>query len=97
VNIPIVDNHECEQLLGPVFSIDNSKICAGNLTVGGKDACQGDSGGPFLTRHGERFVLVGVISSGIGCARPAKPGVYSKVSYYMDWIMENVSNNSTAK
>jgi trypsin len=47
-------------------------ICAG-VTGGGKDACHKVSGGPLVV--GDQ--LVGIVSSGIGCAKAQYPGVYS--------------------
>ena len=66
-------------------------LCAGTLAADGslelgKDSCQGDSGGP-LTREedGGTRSLVGVVSGGKGCAA-GKPAVYTRLSYYADWI-----------
>ena len=51
--------------------------------------CGGDSGGPLTrdpdTPGGERL-LVGIVSSGRGCALPAYPAIYTRVSFYLDWI-----------
>lgn len=61
-------------------------MCAGVLT-GGKDSCQGDSGGPlFCTDDKGRFTVVGIVSRGYSCAKPGTPGLYTKVSEYVEWI-----------
>ena len=51
-----------------------TEICAGDYINGGVDTCQGDSGGPFYTKLYDVFVLTGLISRGLGCARPLWPG-----------------------
>jgi secreted trypsin-like serine protease len=67
--------------------IGDLEICAGIVDEGGKDACQGDSGGPLIcvNKAGEP-VLHGVVSWGIGCARPDFAGVYAEVQAVMDWV-----------
>ena len=52
--------------------------------LGGKDSCQADSGGPLFTRN--PFTLVGIVSWGEGCGDPRYPGVYTRVSEYIDFI-----------
>ena len=62
-------------------------ICAG-LEEGGKDTCQGDSGGPLTRRLDDTFnVLTGITSWGEGCADPNRFGVYTRVSRFRDWII----------
>lgn len=57
-------------------------VCAGEQTLGGKDACQGDSGGPLV----EDGQLVGVVSWGTGCAEAGHPGVYTRLSAMADAV-----------
>jgi len=63
----------------------NEQICAGGEA--GKDGCQGDSGGPFVHDRGEDvWELIGVVSWGLGCARPGVYGIYTEVDHYLSWI-----------
>jgi hypothetical protein len=62
-------------LIDPPLDRD-SELCAG---AAGKDSCQGDSGGPLILRSSPP-VLVGLVSTGYGCARAGYPGVYAEVA-----------------
>ncbi|XP_044243564.1 coagulation factor XI isoform X6 [Ursus arctos] len=85
-NIPLVTNEEC-QIRYRRHKITNKMICAG-YKEGGKDACKGDSGGPLSCKHNEVWHLVGITSWGEGCGQRERPGVYTNVVKYVDWILE---------
>jgi len=61
-------------------------FCAG-FERGGRDACLGDSGGPMMCQRDDgKWLLLGITSNGDGCGRAGRPGVYTKVSNYLNWI-----------
>jgi trypsin len=90
VTVPLVSTEDCNKSYDG--DITERMICAG-LVEGGKDSCQGDSGGPLLVHDYVRDqpVLAGVVSWGIGCARPEKFGVYSKVNAVTEWIKDTIA------
>ncbi|XP_023370651.1 coagulation factor XI isoform X4 [Otolemur garnettii] len=84
--VPLMTNEDC-QLRYRRQKITNKMICAG-YKEGGKDACKGDSGGPLSCKHDEVWHLVGITSWGEGCAQRERPGVYTNVVEFVDWILE---------
>jgi len=42
------------------------------------------------------WCLAGVTSFGIGCASPGKPGVYTRVSQYVNWINNQIALSSSS-
>merc|ERR1711962_476768 len=60
----------------------------------GTDACHGDSGGPLAVVEGRKYVVVGVISNGKGCADQRYPGIYARVTNYLDWIVDNTQDGN---
>uniref|UniRef100_A0A5F8G3M6 trypsin n=1 Tax=Monodelphis domestica TaxID=13616 RepID=A0A5F8G3M6_MONDO len=83
---PVLSDSSCRNAYPG--QITNNMICLGYLE-GGKDSCQEDSGGPVVC-DGE---LQGIVSWGYGCAQKGKPGVYTKVCNYVDWIKTTIANN----
>ena len=67
--------------------IPKNMFVAGNVINGVcVDSCIGDSGGPCLQFIGGVWVLVGIISCGVGCGNLSYPGMYIKVQPYYSWI-----------
>ncbi|KAF5278596.1 hypothetical protein FQA39_LY00638 [Lamprigera yunnana] len=68
--------------------VDSTQVCAGSHKEA-KDTCQGDSGGPLQIVNPQVFCMysiVGVTSFGKACGVANIPGVYTRVSNYIDWI-----------
>uniref|UniRef100_A0A8C2SCR6 Coagulation factor XI n=1 Tax=Capra hircus TaxID=9925 RepID=A0A8C2SCR6_CAPHI len=84
--VPLMTNEECQEGYRK-HRITNKMVCAG-YRGGGKDACKGDSGGPLSCKHNEVWHLVGITSWGEGCGQRERPGIYTNVIEYVDWILE---------
>ncbi|XP_062543572.1 CLIP domain-containing serine protease C9-like [Armigeres subalbatus] len=73
------------------FNVTDGHLCAlGEQNEDGTatDACQGDSGGPLVLRQNDKYYLVGVVSSGPACGGTELAGIYTWVSKYLEWIIE---------
>ncbi|KFM60459.1 Plasma kallikrein, partial [Stegodyphus mimosarum] len=96
VEVPVLNNSICAKWYSDEYDgyvqIHDYQICAG-YKEGGRDACQGDSGGPLIMKEGKTFSIIGIVSAGVGCARKQLPGIYSRVSVFVNWI-QKVAGNS---
>ena len=78
----VYTNSYCRRKHGSV--IKDFHICVGK--EGKSGACQGDSGGPLVCKVGDVYKLAGATSFGRSNCSVRYPTVYTRVSYYRDWI-----------
>ncbi|XP_049524699.1 proclotting enzyme-like isoform X5 [Dermacentor silvarum] len=90
VKLVVWNNTECnDRFAQPITEVF---LCAGPKRREG-DACQGDSGGPLMVQsRSKQWTLIGVISWGIKCGEPGVPGIYTRISHFLDYIYEHAVN-----
>ncbi|XP_045904705.1 mast cell protease 1A-like isoform X1 [Micropterus dolomieu] len=88
VNVTTLPQRTCRMRWRTV-PITRSMVCG----TGGRDLqgfCSGDSGGPLVCDG----AVAGVVSfSGPKCGDPRTPDVYTRVSYFREWITGVLNNN----
>lgn len=83
-NVTVVDPSLYHVPIDPTMMLAEGVVNNNRVT----DSCQGDSGGPLYSSADN--VLVGTVSWGILCGFPQYPGVYSKISSSIEWILSIV-------
>ncbi|XP_029810349.1 acrosin isoform X2 [Suricata suricatta] len=89
--VDLIDLELCNSTQWYNGRIRSTNVCAG-YPNGKIDTCQGDSGGPLMCRDNvaNTYVVVGVTSWGVGCARAKRPGVYTATWPYLNWIASKI-------
>ena len=98
LKVPLIRNQMCvekfQKLLGrSTVQRDlqaNKHICASGEK--GKDSCKGDSGGGLIFQKEDTlpFVQLGIISAGTKICGLGFPSLYTRVTEFMDWIVDNL-------
>ncbi|XP_038046866.1 complement C2-like [Patiria miniata] len=102
--VPMRTNKECRESLKLNYTKKYSEFnykhdlafCAG-YEEGNQDACKGDSGGPVMRQMtvadgSKRWVQIGIVSWGEGCAQKGRYGIYTRLSAYKDWVQDHIGS-----
>ncbi|EMP27808.1 Hepatocyte growth factor-like protein [Chelonia mydas] len=81
--LPVMSNKECNMALRG--QVKESELCTAPLRAG-VGACEGDYGGPLACLTHDCWVLEGIITPMRLCARKDQPAIFTRVSFYVDWI-----------
>ncbi|XP_047512070.1 serine protease easter-like isoform X4 [Pieris napi] len=97
VDLPVKSHADCEMYMQNISKIRRNEtlknqFCGEEL---GKDSCFGDAGCPFMIKDiykdVNRYVQYGVVSYGpYSCG--SGPEIYTDVSKYIKWILDNISD-----
>ena len=92
-----VNSEDCENEFidkVPGFILRDTQICARGPE--NKDSCNGDSGGPLmrLDLSNGKFELIGITSFGTRACDSLTPGVYTKISKYLDFIRKYITESA---
>lgn len=90
VDVTAISTDDCRRRL-PGKTITDNQLCTYAVA---KDACQGDSGGPAFYENLNTVYLCGVISFGVLCANGNTPGVQTRVTQYLKWIVDNTEDGT---
>ncbi|XP_029962781.1 hyaluronan-binding protein 2 [Salarias fasciatus] len=91
-NVLLINQEKCNERQIYNRVLDSSMLCAGHLQ-GGVDSCQGDSGGPLTCKENGAHVVYGLVSWGDQCGKKNKPGVYARVTNFLDWINSKIQTS----
>lgn len=95
-DVTLLSSTECKKGESYEKLVSENMFCAAGRDWS-TDACKGDSGGPLVCQASGRMFLFGIVSWGDDCASKDKPGVYTQVTNYNDWITEKSSLSEFTK
>ncbi|KAF5928805.1 hypothetical protein HPG69_013649 [Diceros bicornis minor] len=69
------------------YSVHEDMLCAGNFMTP-RSICRGDSGGPLVCKLNSTWFLMGLSSWSMACNQPIGPSVFTRLTYFSNWISE---------
>ncbi|XP_020635563.3 factor VII-activating protease isoform X1 [Pogona vitticeps] len=94
--VKLISQMQCNAPSAYNNRLDESMLCAGNLQRTRADTCQGDSGGPLTCIKNGSYYLYGIVSWGDQCGLKNKPGVYTRVTRFLNWIRTKIQHESNS-
>ena len=97
--VTIKPDKACIKTLALTFYDPDTMMCAGKSKGTKANSCQGDSGGPLVCEGSfgnskqTRWYLFGITSFGALDCSSYTTSVYTKVSNYVEWVIETINNN----
>ncbi|XP_073511147.1 serine protease ami-like [Phyllobates terribilis] len=86
VLVPVISLEVCNRRDYYHGEVTANIICAGDNK---RDSCEGDSGGPLICNG----VVEAIVSSGFTvCGNLKRPGKYTRIAPYKNWIVETMRN-----
>ena len=74
--------------------ITDAMMCVAKPSNPVDATCNGDSGSSVVYRSGNNFETIGIVSWGIeGCLAGA-PSVMARVTYFLNWIKQEISDSA---
>uniref|UniRef100_A0A1B0ADI6 Peptidase S1 domain-containing protein n=1 Tax=Glossina pallidipes TaxID=7398 RepID=A0A1B0ADI6_GLOPL len=96
--VNVVPHRKCDlQFRKYYIALSKQEICAEGTGI--IDTCLGDSGGPLMYEdYGMhkigQWYLIGITSFGrSSCGTGSLPGIYTRVSEYINWMLNTITNN----
>ncbi|XP_074105302.1 CLIP domain-containing serine protease HP8-like [Cotesia typhae] len=94
IKLPILETYMCVNAFKNQAQVDELQLCVGGKV--GQDSCTGDSGGPLMKVEAlndiPKYYLIGIVSFGAKhCGQSPMPAVYTRLTRYLVWILENIS------
>ncbi|EHB06080.1 Testicular serine protease 2 [Heterocephalus glaber] len=74
------------------FQVKEDMLCAAEYRMG-RSICRGDSGGPLVCPVQGVWYLMGVASWSAECVAPVGPNIFSRITYFINWIQEKKQAN----
>jgi len=89
LQVPILNQNQCNAYFS---TLESSQLCAGGEKK--RDSCRGDSGGGLLIQDTQDkstpWYLIGIVSFGSRECGNGRPGIYTRVSSFIPWIVNNL-------